>query len=50
MSEKKVLVIDDSATIRKLVDTHLSPAGYAVTLGANGGRRFAAWPKRFVPI
>ncbi|MEO1530417.1 MAG: response regulator, partial [Planctomycetota bacterium] len=32
MSEKKVLVIDDSATIRKLVDTHLSPAGYAVTL------------------
>ncbi|MEM6469126.1 MAG: response regulator [Planctomycetota bacterium] len=32
MAEKKVLVIDDSATIRKLVDTHLSPAGYAVTL------------------
>ena len=32
MAEKKVLVIDDSATIRKLVDTHLSPAGYSVTL------------------
>ncbi|MCC9600154.1 response regulator [Stieleria sp. JC731] len=32
MAEKKVLVIDDSATIRKLVDSHLSPAGYAVTL------------------
>jgi CheY-like chemotaxis protein len=32
MAEKKILVIDDSATIRKLVDTHLSPAGYAVTL------------------
>ncbi|MCO8124660.1 response regulator [Stieleria sp. TO1_6] len=32
MAEKKVLVIDDSATIRKLVDTHLSPAGYSVIL------------------
>jgi CheY-like chemotaxis protein len=32
MAEKKVLVIDDSATIRKLVDTHLSPAGYTVIL------------------
>jgi CheY-like chemotaxis protein len=32
MAEKKILVIDDSATIRKLVDTHLSPAGYSVTL------------------
>jgi CheY-like chemotaxis protein len=32
MSETTVLVIDDSATIRKLVDTHLSPAGYRVVL------------------
>ena len=32
MSEKKILVIDDSATIRKLVDSHLSAAGYNVTL------------------
>lgn len=35
MSEKTILVIDDSATIRKLVDTHLSPAGYRVVLTAN---------------
>ncbi|MEM9588189.1 MAG: response regulator [Planctomycetota bacterium] len=35
MSDKKVLVIDDSSTIRKLVDSHLSPAGYAVTMAAN---------------
>lgn len=35
MSEQTVLVIDDSATIRKLVDTHLSPAGYRVVLAAN---------------
>jgi CheY-like chemotaxis protein len=32
MPEKTVLVIDDSATIRKLVDSHLSPAGYRVVL------------------
>ncbi len=32
MSEKNILVIDDSATIRKLVDSHLSAAGYNVTL------------------
>ncbi|TWT88063.1 response regulator [Stieleria varia] len=31
-TNKKILVIDDSATIRKLVDSHLSPAGYSVTL------------------
>lgn len=35
MSEKTVLVIDDSATIRKLVDTHLTPAGYLVVLAPN---------------
>jgi CheY-like chemotaxis protein len=35
MSDKTVLVIDDSATIRKLVDTHLSPSGYRVVLAAN---------------
>ncbi len=34
MSEKKILVIDDSATIRKLVDTHLSAEGYTVILAA----------------
>lgn len=34
MSEKKILVIDDSATIRKLVDTHLSGEGYNVVLAA----------------
>jgi CheY-like chemotaxis protein len=35
MTEKTVLVIDDSATIRKLVDTHLTPAGYRVVLAPN---------------
>ena len=35
MSDQSILVIDDSATIRKLVDTHLSPAGYRVILAPN---------------
>ena len=35
VSQKTVLVIDDSATIRKLVDRHLSSAGYRVVLAAN---------------
>jgi len=35
MSETTVLVIDDSATIRRLVDTHLSQAGYHVALAPN---------------
>ena len=35
MTDKTVLVIDDSATIRKLVDTHLSPLGYQVVLAPN---------------
>ncbi len=35
MTNKKILVIDDSATIRKLVDSHLSAAGYNVTLAPN---------------
>ena len=35
MSDKTILVIDDSATIRKLVDTHLSPCGYQVVLAPN---------------
>lgn len=34
MSTKNILVIDDSATIRKLVDTHLSNAGYEIFLAA----------------
>ncbi len=43
MTEKKILVIDDSATIRKLVDSHLSAAGYNVTLApdAEEGLRLA---------
>lgn len=32
MADNKVLVIDDSATIRKLVDSILSPVGYDVSL------------------
>lgn len=35
MSQTTVLVIDDSATIRRLVDTHLSQAGYHVVLAPN---------------
>jgi len=35
VSDKTILVIDDSATIRKLVDTHLSPCGYQVVLAPN---------------
>ena len=35
MTDKKVLVIDDSATIRKLVESHLGTAGYDVTCAPN---------------
>ena len=35
MNDKTILVIDDSSTIRKLVDTHLSPLGYRVVLAPN---------------
>jgi CheY-like chemotaxis protein len=35
MSQTTILIIDDSATIRRLVDTHLSQAGYRVILGPN---------------
>lgn len=44
MSQHTVLVIDDSATIRKLVDRHLSAAGYRVVLAANAeeGLKLAA--------
>jgi CheY-like chemotaxis protein len=43
MSDKTILVIDDSATIRKLVDTRLTPAGYRVVLAptAEDGVRLA---------
>ena len=34
MNGKKVLVIDDSTTIRRLVDNALSPNGYQVILAA----------------
>ncbi len=44
MSDKTILVIDDSATIRKLVDTQLSPLGYQVVLAPNAedGLRLAS--------
>ena len=35
MSERTILVIDDSATIRRLVDSTLSPVGYRVVLAAS---------------
>ena len=34
LSEQRILVIDDSATIRRLVDQTLTPAGYRVILAA----------------
>jgi CheY-like chemotaxis protein len=36
MSAPLILVIDDSATIRKMVDSHLSQEGYRVMLAPNG--------------
>ena len=36
MSTSTILVIDDSATIRKMVDSHLSQEGYRVILAQNG--------------
>lgn len=43
MSETTILVIDDSATIRKMVDSHLSKEGYRVVLAptAEEGIEFA---------
>jgi CheY-like chemotaxis protein len=43
MSAKTILVIDDSATIRRLVDSYLGPAGYQVILAgtAEDGLRLA---------
>ncbi|NND99329.1 MAG: response regulator, partial [Pirellulaceae bacterium] len=35
MTDKTLLVIDDSATIRKLVDSQMTPAGYRVVLAPN---------------
>ena len=37
MDQPLVLIIDDSQTIRKLVECHLSQAGYRVAMAA--GRR-----------
>src|SRR5690606_36422661 len=44
MSDQTILVIDDSATIRELVDNLLSPAGYRVALAptADDGLRLAS--------
>ena len=43
MSDKTILVIDDSSTIRRLVDSTLSRAGYSVALAptAEDGVRMA---------
>lgn len=40
MSTPVILVIDDSATIRKMVDSHLSQEGYRVLLAPNGESGF----------
>ncbi len=44
MSQTTILVIDDSATIRKMVDSHLGKEGYRVVLAptAEEGLKFAA--------
>ncbi len=38
MEKARILVIDDSQTIRKMVECHLSQAGYQVTLAAEADR------------
>lgn len=42
MNEKTILVIDDSTTIRRLVDRELGAAGYRVLLAENAEAGFAA--------
>ena len=42
MNEKTILVIDDSSTIRRLVDRELGAAGYRVLLAENAELGFAA--------
>src|SRR2546425_1024894 len=41
MSQTTILVIDDSATIRRLVDSHLSQVGYRVVLAAGAEEALA---------
>src|SRR5262245_43941204 len=45
MSQTTILVIDDSATIRRLVDSHLSEAGYRVVLAPNAEEGIALAPE-----
>lgn len=45
MSQTTVLVIDDSATIRRLVDSHLGQAGYRVVLATNAEEGLALAPE-----
>jgi CheY-like chemotaxis protein len=45
MSQTTILVIDDSATIRRLVDSHLSEAGYRVVLAPNAEEGIALAPQ-----
>ena len=47
MSDKKILIIDDSATIRRLVDSELTTAGYQVLMAptAEDGLHIAATEK-----
>jgi CheY-like chemotaxis protein len=45
MSGRTILVIDDSATIRKLTSTHLGQAGYRVILAESGERGLALAPE-----
>lgn len=45
MSGRTILVIDDSATIRKLTSTHLGRAGYRVVLAEDGERGLQLAPE-----
>jgi CheY-like chemotaxis protein len=45
MSQTTILVIDDSATIRRLVDSHLGQAGYRVVLAPNAEEGVALAPQ-----
>ena len=40
-----ILVIDDSPTIRKMVESHLSQAGYRIAL-APDAEAALTWPRR----
>ena len=49
MEQPLILVIDDSQTIRKLVECHLSQAGYRVAMAADAEQAWS-WPEPCSPV